>query len=82
MMAGLQHESLPYLEAFKDVTAREILLGALHANGYFYVLIAYESTRPKLTSEFPLANWFGRSLIPDEPEPMWVQTPKLERHRK
>jgi hypothetical protein len=73
---GLDKEPLPYLESLKDVTARTILLRALQANGHFYVLIAYESTRPKLTSIFPFLNWFTQSLVPAEPAPMWVQTPK------
>jgi len=73
---GLDKEPLPYLEAFKDVSARAILLRALQANGHFYVLIAYESTRPKLTSDFPFRNWFTQSLVPAEPQPMWIQRPQ------
>jgi hypothetical protein len=72
----LQKESLPNFEAFKDVRGRAILLRVLQANGHFYVLIAYESTHPKLTGDFPYGNWFTRSLVPSEPSPMWVQTPK------
>jgi hypothetical protein len=71
----LKREPLPYLMAFKDVSAREILLAALKANRRFYVLIAFESTAPKLTSQFPYLNWFSQSLFSAEPAPMWVQTP-------
>lgn len=71
--ADLKREPLPYLTAFKDVSAREILLAALKANGRFYVLIAFESTDPKLTSQFPYVNWFSQSLVSAEPPPMWVQ---------
>jgi len=73
---GLDKEPLPYLEAFEDVTARTILLRALQANGHFYVLVAYESIRPKVASDFPFLNWFTQSLVPPEPAPMWVQTPR------
>ena len=71
----LANEPLPSREAFKDVEARAILLKALQTNGRFYVLIAYEGTRPKLTSDFPFINWFTQSLVPAEPSPMWIQRP-------
>jgi hypothetical protein len=76
---GLDKEPLPYLEAFKDVSARQILLRALQANGHFYVLIAYESTHPKSTSDFPFRNWFTQSLVPADPAPMWIQRPQTAR---
>ena len=76
MPLGLDKESLPYAEGFEDVTARAILLRALQANGRFYVLIAYESTRPKLTSDFPFVNWFTQWLVPAEPAPLWIQRPQ------
>ena len=72
----LKREPLPYLMAFRDVSAREILLTALKANGRFYVLVAFESTDPKFTSQFPYRNWFSQSLVATDPAPMWVQTPK------
>ena len=78
----LEKEPLPNLEAFKDVPARAILLRALQANGHFYVLIAYESTHPKLMGDFVFLNWFTRSMVPPEPDAMWVQTPKPERKRR
>jgi hypothetical protein len=78
----LKREPLPYLELFKDVSAREILLRALEANGHFYVLIAFESTEPKLASKFPYRNWFSASLVPAEPSPMWVQTPTGKQWQK
>jgi hypothetical protein len=73
---GLENEPLPYAEVFEDVAARAILLRALQASGRFYVLIAYESTRPKLASDFPYLNWFTQSLVPPEPAPMWIQRPQ------
>jgi len=73
---GLKIEPLPYAEVFEHVTARAVLLRALQANGRFYVLIAYASTRPKLTSDFPFLNWFTESLVPAKPSPMWIQRPK------
>ena len=76
---GLNKEPSPYSESFKDVTSRTILMRALHAYGHFYVLIAYESTRPKLTSDFPFLNWFTQSFLPAEPAPMWVQIPRRRR---
>jgi hypothetical protein len=69
----LLREPLPYLEPFKDVPARTILMRALQANGHFYVLIAFESTHPKLKSESPFMQWFGYSLVPNQPQPMWIQ---------
>lgn len=82
VIAGLQHEALPYLHAFRDATAREILLKALQSNGRFYVFIAYESAHPNLKSEFPFENWFAASLVPNEPAPMWVQIPKRNGHAR
>jgi hypothetical protein len=73
--AWLSHERLPYLEPFRNVTARTILLKALAANGHFYVLIAFEGRHPKRTSDFPFLNWFTQSLVPDEPSAMRVQRP-------
>ena len=63
--AALFSEPLPYLESFNDVDARSILLALWRANGRFYVLIAYESGKPTLTSNFALQNWFTQSVIPD-----------------
>jgi hypothetical protein len=77
--ADLERESLPKFTTFKDVSARAILLAALKENGRFYVLIAFESPQPKLTSDYPYLNWFSQSLVPTEPAPMWVQTPKKNR---
>lgn len=74
--ADLKQESLPSLETFKDVPARQILLSALKANGRFYVLIAFESRNPKLASQFPYLNWNSRSLVPSEPLPLWIQKPQ------
>lgn len=74
--ARLSHERLPYLEPFRNVPARVILLKALAANGHFFVLIAFESRDPKRTSDFPFLNWFTQSLVPDETSPMWVQRPQ------
>jgi hypothetical protein len=75
MPDDLKREPLPYLEAFKDVPARQVLLRALQANGRFYVLIAYEGTRPQLKSEFAFRNWFSQSLVPAEPAPIWIERP-------
>jgi hypothetical protein len=72
----LKQPALPYLEEFKDGSVRHILLRALPANGYFYLLVAFESDDPKLKSEFPFRNWFPKSLEEDSPSPMWVQRPK------
>lgn len=77
--SGLEKEPLPYAEMFEDETARAILLRALQANGRFYVLVAYESTHPKLSSDFPFLNWFTQSLVPAEPSPMWIQHPQPSR---
>jgi len=71
--AWMSKESLPYLEPFKNARARTILLSALALNTHFYVLIAFRSTHPDESSEFPFRNWFTESLVPDEPSPIWVQ---------
>jgi len=73
---GLDKEPLPYEEGFENETARTILLRALQANGRFYVLVAFESIHPKLTSDFPFLNWFTQSLVPADPSPMWIQHPQ------
>jgi hypothetical protein len=70
----LHRERLPS-ETFRDVSARDILLSALKANGRFYVLIAFESDTPKLKSEFPYLNWFSQSLVSNDPSAIWVQNP-------
>lgn len=71
----LKQPQLPAGEEFKDASARAILLRALQENGQFYVLVAFESTHPKLKSEFPFRNWFAESLEEDQPSPMGVQRP-------
>jgi hypothetical protein len=73
----LQREPLPYLEPFKDVPARSILMRALQANGHFYVLIASENTHPRLNSTRRFIQWFSYSLVPDQPQPMWIQRKQL-----
>lgn len=72
----LKQGTLPYGQTFTNEVARNILLTALKSNGRFYVLIAFEGTRPKLRSDYPLLNWFALSLEVAEPSPMWVQRPK------
>jgi hypothetical protein len=76
MPRNLDKEPLPYAERFEDVVGRKILLRALEANGRFYVLVAFETAHPKLTSEYPFQNWFTQSLVPAEPNPMWIQQPR------
>jgi hypothetical protein len=67
---GLEKESLPYLERFDEVTARAVLLRALQANGRFFIVIAFDSVHPKLSSDVPFLNWFTQSLVPDKAAPM------------
>jgi hypothetical protein len=75
----LKQGRLPYMQAFSDETARNIMLAALKENGRFYVLIAFESNNPKLKSKYPFANWFAESLEVDEPAPIWIQPVKRTR---
>jgi hypothetical protein len=72
----LKQGGLMYGQTFTNELARDILLAALKMNGKFYVLIAFEGTKPKLRSEFPFKNWFTESLEVAEPSLLWVQTPK------
>jgi hypothetical protein len=72
----LKQGHLPLGQNFNNTLARDILLAALKANGRFYLLIAFEGTKPRLKSHFPWGNWFAESLEVAEPSPMWVQTPK------
>jgi hypothetical protein len=74
----LQKGQLPYLQSFSNVPARDILLSALKANGRFYVLVAFEGTKPELKSQFPFVNWFAYSSERSEPEPMWIDHQKLK----
>lgn len=69
----LEKGTLPYGRGFSHAKAREILLSALEASGRFYVLIAFESTEPRVDSKFPFENWFARSLETDAPSPIWIQ---------
>jgi len=72
----LKQGGLRYGETFTNEPARDILLAALKKNGRFYVLIAFEGTKPQLGSKFPFTNWFAESLEVAEPSPKWVQTSK------
>ena len=65
-------------QTFTNEVARKILLASLKMNGRFYVLIAFEGTKRKLGSKYPLMNWFAESLEVAEPSPMWVQKPKTD----
>ncbi len=69
----LHKEPLPYAEAVREVAGRAILIRALQANGHFYSLIGYRSDKPQLDDDFAISNWFIRSLVPDEPLPIWIQ---------
>ena len=75
----LKQGGLTNVQTFTNELARDVLLTALKMNGRFYVLIAFEGTEPKLSSEFPFTNWFAESLEVAEPSPLWVQTPKVRR---
>ena len=72
----LEQGQLPFGQNFNNALARDILLAALKTNGRFYLLIAFEGTKPKLKSHFPWGNWFAESLEVAEPSHLWVQTPK------
>lgn len=66
------------IEIFKDRTAREVLLWALQDNGFCYVVLGYPNSRPKLPgdAEFTFVNWHLRSLRTQEPDPIWIQSPR------
>ena len=78
MVPKLQMGQLPYLKSFWNLPARDILLTALKEIGRFYVLLAFEGTKPELKSQFPFVNWFADSAERSEPEPMWIDHRKLK----